>query len=280
MAGFSQWGDALSTVLSQLLERLLQFTPTLIGAVLLLLAGWLSAWVLRALTVRGLLLIDRLLAQLSPGAAPGRFLKMPGRAATILGNVAFWIVLLFFLSAATQVLGLDTFTAWLAKVVEYLPTFIAGALIVVAGVLLSRLAGQVVEAAAISAGDRQRVLLGRIVQITILATAILVGAEQIGIKVTFLVVVAAALGVALVGAVALAVSLGARTYVANLIGSHYLRQSYSIGQRIRICGHEGKILDLNTVSVVLETAEGRVSLPAKLFHEEPIVLVVAGRDDA
>lgn len=278
MAGFSQWGDALSTVLSHLLERLLQFTPTLIGAVLLLLAGWLSAWLLRALTVRGLLLIDRLLTQLSPGTAPAR-LKLPGRAATIVGNVAFWIVLLFFLSAATQLLGLDTFTAWLARVVDYLPTFIAGALIVVAGVLLSRLAGQVVEAAAVHTGARQRVLLGRIVQITILAIAILVGAEQIGIKITFLVVVAAAFGVALVGAVALAVSLGARTYIANLIGSHYLRQSYSIGQRIRIGDHEGKILDFNAVSVVLETAEGRVSLPAKLFHEQPTILVTAERAD-
>lgn len=278
MAEFSQWGDALSTVLSQFLQRLVQFVPELMGAVLLLLAGWFAAWLLRALTVRSALFIDRLLAQLSLGAAPGR-LKLPGRSATILGSVVFWMVLLFFLAAATQVLGLNMFTAWLGKVVDYLPTLFAGALIVAAGVLLSRLAGQVVEAAAISAGDRQRELLGRIVQITILATAILVGAEQIGIKVTFLVIMAAAFGVALVGTVALAVSLGARTYVANLIGSHYLRQSYSIGQRIRISGHEGKILDLNAVSVVLETAEGRVSLPAKLFHEEPTVLIGAGRSD-
>jgi small-conductance mechanosensitive channel len=277
MAAFSQLGDALSTALSEFLERLVHFVPALVGAALLLLAGWLGAWLLRALTVRGVLLTDRLLGQLSPGTVPGR-LKLPGRAATILGSVVFWIVLLFFLSAATEVLGLDMFTAWLARVVDYLPTFFAGALIVLAGILVGRLAGRVAEATAVGAGERQRALLGRIVQITILATAILVGAEQIGIKVTFLVIMVVAFGIAVVGTVAMAVSLGARTYVANLIGSHYLRQSYSIGQRIRISGHEGKILDLNAVSVVLETAEGRVSLPAKLFHEEPTILVVDSRD--
>ena len=190
-------------------------------------------------------------------------------------QVVFWVVVLFFLTAATQVLGLHTFTAWLASVVEYLPTVFAGALIVIAGFMVSRLAREVVEAAAASAGARQRALVGRVVQAAILVTAILVGAEQVGIKVTFLVILAAAAGVALVGAVALALSLGARHYVANLIGGHYLRQRYSVGQHVRVAGYEGRILELTDTAVVLETAEGRASVPAKVFNEEPIVQVVS-----
>ena len=132
-----------------------------------------------------------------------------------------------------------------------------------------------VEAAAASAGARQRALVGRVVQAAILVTAILVGAEQVGIKVTFLVILAAAAGIALVGAVALALSLGARHYVANLIGGHYLRQRYSVGQHVRVAGFEGRILELTDTAVVLETAEGRASVPAKVFNEEPIVQVVS-----
>jgi len=269
-----QWRDALTGVFDQTVERLAFYLPNVLGAFLLLLAGWIVAQVLRTIAVRLTLLGERALARASAsrGASPPR---APGAPAKILGSVVFWVVVLFFLTAATQVLGLDSFAGWLARVADYLPTVFAGALIIVAGFLVSRLAREVVEAAAASAGERQRALIGRVVQAAILVTAILVGAEQIGIKVTFLVILAAAAGVALVGAVALALSLGARDYVANLIGAHYLRQRYSVGQLVRVAGYEGRILELTDTAVVLETTEGRASLPAKVFNEQTIVLVVS-----
>jgi small-conductance mechanosensitive channel len=170
------------------------------------------------------------------------------------------------------VLGLDAFTAWLAGVVNYVPTLFSGALIIGAGFLLSRLARDLVVATSQVSGTRQRELLGRTVQAIILVTALLVGADQIGIKVTFLVIVAAVAGGTVAISVALALSLGARSYVANLIGGHHFRHSFSVGQTVRVAGHEGRILDLTPVSVVLETEEGRVTLPAKVFGEEAIVL--------
>ncbi len=274
MEVFSQWRDALGGVLHQTVERLAHYLPNVLGAFLLLFIGWIVAHMLRSVAVRLTLLGEGALARLS--ARRGRVQSaLPRASAKILGSVVFWVVVLFFLTAATQVLGLHTFTAWLARVVDYLPTVFAGALIVIAGFMVSRLAREVVEAAAASAGARQRALVGRVVQAAILVTAILVGAEQVGIKVTFLVILAAAAGIALVGAVALALSLGARHYVANLIGGHYLRQRYSVGQHVRVAGFEGRILELTDTAVVLETAEGRASVPAKVFNEEPIVQVVS-----
>jgi small-conductance mechanosensitive channel len=275
---FLQWRNALARVLEQTVERLSLYLPNVLAAFLLLLVGWVVAHLLRAVAVRVTLLGERALARIaaSRGAAPAR---LPGASAKILGSVVFWVVVLFFLTAATQLLGLHTFASWLARVADYLPTVFAGALIIVAGFLVSRLAREVVEAAAASAGERQRALIGRVVQAAILVTAILVGAEQIGIRVTFLVILAAGAGIALVGAVALALSLGSRDYVANLIGAHYLRQRYSVGQQVRAWGYEGRILELTDTAVVLETAEGRASLPAKVFNEQAIVLVVGGSRD-
>jgi small-conductance mechanosensitive channel len=270
---FSQWRDALAGVLDQTIARLALYLPNVLGAFLLLFIGWVVALVLRSAAVRLTLLGERALTRFSSrhGEVATR---LPTASAKILGSVVFWVVVLFFLTAATQVLGLSSFTSWLARIVDYLPTVFAGALIIFAGFLVSRLAREVVVAAASSANEHQRALIGRVVQASILVTAILVGAEQIGIKVTFLVILAAAAGIALVGAVALALSLGARDYVANLIGGHYLRQRYSIGQHVRISGFEGRILELTDTAVVLETADGRASLPAKVFNEQPIVQLV------
>lgn len=270
---FTQWGEALGTAFSQLLQRLTLYLPNVVGAFLLLLIGWFAARLLRALAVRAATLIERGLARVPAGRVTGR-VRLPGASASILGSIVFWVVVLFFLTAATQVLGLGAFTAWLARVVDYLPTLVAGALIILAGFLVSRLVREVLEAATVTAGTKQRQLLAKTAQAAILVTAILVGAEQIGIKITILVVIAATLAAAVVSAVALAVSLGARSYVANLVGSHYLRQTYSVGQRVRVAGFEGKILDLTPTAVVLETAEGRASVPAKVYNEEPIVVLM------
>ncbi len=272
---FYEWRDALAGVLEQTLTQLGTYMPSVPGAYLMLFVGWIEAHLLRSTAVRMTQFGERTLARLSSkgGASPSR---LPNASAKILGSVVFWVVVLFFLTAATQLLGLHTFSAWLSRVVDYLPTIFAGALIIIAGFLFSRLAREVVEAAAVSASERQRALVGRVVQVAILVTAILVGAEQVGIRVTFLVILAAAAGIALVGAVALSLSLGARDYVANLIGAHYLARRYSVGQQIRVAGFEGRILELTDTAVILETEAGRASLPAKVYNEQPIVLLVTG----
>jgi small-conductance mechanosensitive channel len=268
---FSDWSAVLGAAFTQFAARAGQYLPSLLGAVLLLLAGWFVARMLRALAVRAAVGVDRLLARLTASGGNARA-ALPQSSAKVLGSLVFWLVLLFFITAATQVLGLNAFTAWLAGVVNYVPTLFSGALIIGAGFLLSRLARDLVVATSSVTGSRQRELLGRTVQAVILVTALLVGADQIGIKVTFLVIIAAIAGGTVVVSVALALSLGARTYVANLIGGHHLRHSFSVGQTIRIGGYEGRILDLTPVAVVLETEEGRVTVPAKLAGEEAVVL--------
>lgn len=275
---FAQWGEALGNASSQLLQRLGEYLPNVFGAFLLLLIGWFVARLLRAVAARAASLLERGLARVPAGRATAH-VRLPGASAAILGSIVFWVVLLFFLTAATQVLGLAAFTAWLARVVDYLPTLVAGALIVLAGFLVSRLVREVLEAATATAEVKQRQLLARTAQAVILVTAILVGADQIGIKITILVVIAATLAAALVGAVTLALSLGARNYVANLIGGHYLRQTFRVGQKVRVAGFEGKILDLTPTSVVLETTDGRANVPAKVFNEETITVLVGNRDD-
>lgn len=236
MTLFVEWSTALQDVLSAFLGKASQFLPKLVGALLLLLVGWLLARLLRSIGTNVVMTLERVLSQ-SSIARTGTSVRLPLISARMLGSILFWLVLLFFVTAATDVMGLDIFTAWLAQLVGYLPTVAAGGLIIIVGVLASRMARQLVEAAPVGEVQAQRELLGRMVQAVILITAVLVGADQIGIRVTFLVVMAAVIVAALVGAAALAVSLAARSYVANLIGSHYLRQTYSIGQQVRVDGH-------------------------------------------
>ena len=258
---------ALGRTANATLELVLDHLPQLLGALALLLIGWLLARLLRVATRRGVLLLDALIAR-NGGQERWRV----GNSAAVLGTVVYGIVVLFFVAAATRTLGLQTFTDWLARILDHLPTLAAGLLIVAAGYLVSGFVADLVRATATALAPPQRAALARVAQGATLVLALLVGADQIGLKVTWIAILAAVVLASVMSAVAIAVSLGGRSYVANLIGAHYLRQSLRPGQRVRVAGHEGLIVDVTATSLVLETREGRVVLPGKIYNDEAIVL--------
>lgn len=262
------YADALDRALTLTIDRVLAHLPNLLGALALLLVGWLLARALRLLTRRGAGLLDALIAR-----GTGRTQWQIGRSAAVLGGVVYWVVLIFFVAAATQTLGLQTFTDWLARLLDHLPTLTAGLLIIVAGWMLSGFVGELVQATVTALPAAQRAALARVAQGATLVIALLVGADQIGLKVTWIAILAVVVAATVLGGVTLAASLGARGFVSNLIGAHYLAQSLRVGQRVRVAGHEGRIVDLTATSLVLETAEGRVMLPGRVYHDEAIVLM-------
>ncbi len=261
--------ESLSRSLTSVVERVTLHVPQLLEAIVLLLLGWLIAKLLRAATRRGAGLVDSVITRMT-----GRTAWRADRSAAVLGTVVYWIVMLFFVTAATHALNLQTFSDWLARLLDHLPTVAAGLLIVVAGYLLSGFVAELVRATATALAPPQRDALARAARGATLIVAMLVGADQIGLKVTWVAVFAAVFLASVMGGVMIAVSLGARTYVANLIGAHYLGQTLQIGQRVRVADQEGQIVEMTPTSLVLETADGRVMLPGRIYHEQAIVVIV------
>ncbi len=279
MDTFESLRASLANAFSQLGTQLAEYAPKLLGAALLLLVGWLIARLLRGLAVKLMHVLELVLNRLWRGPA-GKTSALPSASVEIVGTILFWVVIVFFAAATANVLGLDAFSSWLKDLMAYLPTLFAGLVIILAGVLLSGFARDLTVAALAALPEIQRLQISRLVQGAILVTAVVMGADQIGIEITFLVVLAAVTTSAIIGGVALAVSLGARTYVANLIGAHYLRHAFEPGQRVRIGALEGTILELTAVSVVLETEQGRASVPAKVYNEDTILLLAPKATDA
>ena len=74
------------------------------------------------------------------------------------------------------------------------------------------------------------------------------------------------------GGVTLAVSLGARGYVANLIGAHYLRQALQLGPA-RARGRATRAASSMSPPPrwCSKPSDGRVVLPGRVYHDEAIV---------
>lgn len=249
--------------------------PKLVGAVALLAFGWLLAVLLRLVASRLVHALGRVV--------PARMLKrglpqlsIERQVSDVIGLVIFWAVLLFFFAAAADTLGLPVLSTSLAGLAFYIPRLLGAILIAVVGLVIGNLAREAVTAAAAAAGAPFAAAVGQIVRAAILVAAALIAVAELGIDITLLTALLSVTLFALLGAFALAFGLGARTAVSNIIGAHYLRQTFEIGQRVRFGDVEGTISAITATAVVVRVRDGEAVIPAKQFSEGTSMLVAPG----
>ncbi|HVS32979.1 MAG TPA: mechanosensitive ion channel domain-containing protein [Thermoanaerobaculia bacterium] len=246
----------------------------LLGAVALLALGWLLGLFLRAVVSR----LIRALGRMVPERLLRHGLPRPGKRelSDIVGLIVFWAVVLFFAAAAANVLGLPLLGSSLAGIGAYVPRLVGAALIMLAGLVIGNLARDAAAAAAAAAGSPFAAAIGQIVRAAILLAAGLIAVAELGIDITLLTALLSVTLLAMLGAFSLAFGLGARDAVSNIIGAHYVRQTFEIGRQLRIGDVEGTIAAITATSVILQSAGGQVVIPAKLFNETIAVMVTPG----
>ena len=264
--GFS-WHISLVDTFEEFTQQFFALAPLLAAAITVLITGWFVAHLLRIWTrklVRGLYSI---LPAAGPEDGAGQ-LKIRRSYAVIASNLVFWIVLIFFVATAANMLGWKMVSRWMDSIIVYLPNLVSGLLIILAGFLMSNIVRAGVLGAASSTGMSQGATLARVAQIVVIFTTLVIGIDQIGINVDFLTnVLIVIVGVLLAGA-ALAFGLGAKTLVANIIGAQYLRKHCRIGEQMLTGGVEGSIVEVTQTCIVLDSEYGRSVIPAKLFQEQ------------
>ena len=231
--------EALNESMGLLVQKLTVFLPNILGALALLIVGWLLARVSRFACGRLISGLDSLLRRHGMERLLIRVgLERP--ASDLIGGV----------------------------VSTYLPRVLVAGLILLAGLLAGSIARDALATAASAAGIAYGALLGRIGFIAILLIAIITGIDQIGIESRFLTATITIVMASIVGAAALAFGLGARTAVSNIIASHYLRQIYRVGQNVKIGEAQGKISEITNTFVIIENSSDRLVVPAKEFSEK------------
>lgn len=260
------WQSALIETYQEFTHQAIAYLPQLLGALVLLLVGWMMAWLLRLLArklIRGLDLLLLRTAQ-KRGVEQSRV-----RSYTKLGgDIVFWSTLLFFVAASANMLEWKIFSGLTSALLTYLPNALTGLLIILVGFVLSNVARAAVLGTAESTGIAQAELLARITQVTVALTAMVIGVDQLGINVAFLTTTLIVVAGVFLGGIALAFGLGAKHFVANVIGVQTARKYYQLGELIKVGDFEGYLLEITPTLVILDTKQGRAAVPAKLFHEQ------------
>jgi small-conductance mechanosensitive channel len=266
------------TAVGAFVDSLVNYLPNLFGAIVLIAVGWVLGRLLKRSVVN---LGDRLTRMLSRLFAGTRLenVRLTEVSTRISGDVLFVVVLLVFIAAAVRVAEIPAFSAWLDRVVTYLPQFVAGIFIIIVGILAGLLARDL-SAAGLDAAEIPRSrTIAKIVQVAIVSVAIVMALDQVGVDATLLVIL---FGITSGGAafgVALAFGLGSRRHVENLLAAQNVRRQFRVGQRLRIGEHVGTIVELTPTTAALQTDDGRVFIPARLFDADAATLLPEAEDD-
>jgi small-conductance mechanosensitive channel len=266
------WSAAVRNAAAAVFDRVVSRLPDVVGALVILLLGWVVARLLSALLRRLLrAAVDRLQGRRLLGGEDrfGWRRVLPG----LLGGLTFWTVMAVAVVAAADTLEMTLVGELLASIARLLPQVLAGVLVVFVGVAFAELAQGAVANAAAAAGVPYAGALARAVQLSVVVVAAVMGAHQAGIDSTFLMIALPVVLGALLGGAALAFGLGSRTAVSNIIASHQLTRVHEVGERVRIAGIEGRIEQVTPTAVLLEAEHGKVVVPASLFAEQVAVIL-------
>jgi hypothetical protein len=272
MENASIWLQGLKSGLIEITAGLIDFLPNLAAAVALLVIGWYVGKMARVFAVKITNGVNRLMDGV---VATGRLatVRISANVAELIGTIAFWLVVFVFATAAADVAELTVFSVWLESIVAYLPNLLGGGLIIFIGYLVSVAVRDLSMSALNTLSVRQGNIIGATLQWATFLIAFIIGIEQIGIDVTFLIVVIAIIAGSMFSGLALAFGFGAKPLKTNLMGAHFLRQHYIIGQPLRIGGVEGKVLEFTTTGLTLATAEGITAVPGAAYFDDVIILM-------
>lgn len=266
------WREILSSGFSDLISRVSDFLPNLVGAILIVLLGWLVSRAVAAVARRLLrrLGIDRAAARLRIDELLERA-SIERTFSQLLGELVFWLLMLTFLLAGVETLGLDSVSATIDQVVAFIPAVIGAALIVVLGLLLARLAGSLVSSGAAAAGFASASRLGFLTRIVIAGLVLVVALEQLGVATEVLVL---PLSVALAAAgfaIGLAFALASRPVLTHILAGHFLKQSLPRDAVVEIGGRRGLVERVGAVDTLLRGEDERWTVPNARLMEEVVI---------
>jgi len=199
-------------------QRLVSFIPSLIGAVVFLILGWLVARVAALIISKFIRLIN--LDSLLRKAKFDRYVEKMGLrldSGKFFGELTYLIVILLVLLTASDILGLMAFSSFLLSIIGYIPVLVAAALIIIFAVIAADFVRGAVRASAMAARLHLAKLLGNLAWWTVMIFGAVTALKQLGVNTALIELAVTSIIMAGALAFGLAFGLGGKDYAANVL---------------------------------------------------------------
>jgi hypothetical protein len=267
----SVWRDVLLQAATELGTKVAGFLPSLLGATLILLLGWVVSRSLELAAARALRAfgLDRASTRLHLAEVLERA-GIRSTASQIVAQLLFWLLMLTFVLSSVETLGLTAVTATIDRLIAYIPNLIGAALITVLGMLFARFIASLVSSAAAAADIASAQRLGQLSQVVVVAVVAVVAIEHLGVSTDVLVGPLTALIAAAGLSAGLAFALGAHPIVTHILAGHFLKQSLPRDVYVEVNGERGMVKRIGATDTLLGDGDREWSVPNAQLMEKVI----------
>jgi MFS family permease len=221
-----QWDNLIADPIRKMLETIFAYLPILLGALIILIVGWIVAKVIRRAvdwllkTARFDTLADK--AGISEVLRKGD-LKVTARE--VVSGLVYWLVIIMVLVMVVNALGLPKASDILASLFAYVPKVIAALFVLVVAMFLASFVSGIVRTACGNANLPRPEIIAGISRWAIIIFAVTIAMEELGIAPLL---VGTAFNIILGGivlALALAFGLGGKDAAARYLDELKKRRS-------------------------------------------------------
>jgi hypothetical protein len=213
-----EWGTLIADPVREMLTKIMAYLPVLLGALIILVVGWLVAKAIKQLvdwlltTVRFDMLADK--AGISEVLRKGNLKTTAGQ---IVSGLVYWLIMIMVLVMVVNALGLPKASDILASLFAYVPKVIGALFVLVVAMFLANFVSGIIRTAAGNANLPKPEIFAGISRWAIIIFAVTISLGELGIgtllvTTTFNIILG---GVCL--ALALAFGLGGKDAAAKYI---------------------------------------------------------------
>lgn len=180
------YSDVVTASLQDLYARFINFLPSFLVAVIILVVGWIVAVAVARLvkTVLHSARLDEVGEKLGLDQVSARTGMKMSVSGTV-GWVVKWFLLLAVFLAAADILGLEQISLFLNQVLLYIPNVVGAAAILLVGALVARFLAGLTRHSVAAAGLSYADFLGSVTQWAVMVFTVLAALDQLRVAQAF-----------------------------------------------------------------------------------------------
>jgi len=182
MLAVVEWENLIVEPVREMLTRIMAYLPVLLGALVILIVGWIVAKIIRSI-VNGVLKVVRFDA-LADKAGISEVLRkgdLKITARQVVSSLVYWLIIIMVLVMVANALGLPKASDILSNLFAYVPKVIAALLVLVVAMFLASFVSGIVLTVAGNAKLPKPELLAGISRWAIIIFAVTISLAQLGI---------------------------------------------------------------------------------------------------
>jgi len=271
MEKITAWNEGVMSSLSAMTEEVAKVIPNLLGALAIIVIGWLLTKLIVGIVRKALKFAkaDKLDDKLNDiEIFEGK--KLNFDIIKITTKFVKWVMYIMILVVVTDILNLTMVSAEIQNFLGYLPKLFSALIIFTIGLLLANFLKKAIKSFFESMDLSGSKVVSQVVFFLLLLFVSITALNQAGVDTAIITSNVTMIMAAFLLAFVLAFGLGAQKIVTDLLKTYYARKTYEIGQKITFGDITGEVDSINHVSVTLKTKNGKLIVPIKDIVESQV----------